>query len=117
MSTWLRGIPPGGGCMSKRLFVAVFTGALALCAWSADADSVTATGGTLQFYLGDPGSADLIGDGFEVTSMASGGVPVSVRPGDSVNFSTDVGLSNWGTALVNGVRLHGDPSGSGAGRL
>jgi|HubBroStandDraft_6_1064221.scaffolds.fasta_scaffold571288_2 hypothetical protein len=83
----------------------------------ADADRTPVTGGTLQFYVGDPGSAELIGVGFDVTSMAAGAWPVSVRPGDLVDFSTDVTLSSWGSALIDGIRLHGDTSGSGAGRL
>ena len=104
--------------MRKRWAVSVLTAVFAIGAWSAaDADTVTLTGGTLQFFLGDPGSAKLIGAGFDVSSAASGGFPISVAPGGVVDFSTDVALSNWGPALVNGMQLHGDPSGPGAGRL
>jgi hypothetical protein len=99
--------------MRRRLSVAVFTSALALGAWSAaDADSIPLTGGGLSYYLGDLGGAELIGVGFDVaTTVTGGGWPVSVRPGDLVNFSTHVDVSGWGSAVVNGTRLHGDPSG------
>jgi hypothetical protein len=105
--------------MRKRWAVSVLTAVFAIGAWSAaDADTVTLTGGTLQFYFGDLGSVNLIGAGFNVSSTtASGGFPISVAPGGVVDFSTDVGLSNWGPALVDGTQLHGDPSGPGAGRL
>jgi hypothetical protein len=79
--------------------------------------SIPLTAGTLQLYSGDPGSADLVGTGFKVNSMASGGWPVSVSPGGLVNFSGGVALSNWGSAYVNGSQLHGDPGGPGAGRV
>jgi hypothetical protein len=79
--------------------------------------SVSLTSGTVQLYPGDPGSADLVGDGFEVSSAASGGWPSSAAPGSPVDFSTTIGLSNWGPALVEGVQIHGDPAGPGAGRV
>jgi hypothetical protein len=100
--------------MRKPLAVAVLTGALALGSWSAaDADSIPLTGGFLSQYLGDLGAAELIGAGFDVagTVVTNGGWPVGVRPGDLVNFSTHVDVSGWGSAVVNGMRLHGDPSG------
>jgi hypothetical protein len=104
--------------MRRRFEVGVLAAALALWAWSAaEAQAIALTGGTLQFYLGDPGSARLAGDGFVVASTGDGGWPLSVRPGDLVDFSTDVRLSNWGPAMVNGTELHGDPSGPGAGRV
>jgi uncharacterized repeat protein (TIGR01451 family) len=80
-------------------------------------NTVILSGGFLSFYLGDPGAGLLTGDGFSVDGTASGGWPGAFRPGDSVDFSTAAGLSNWGNATVNGTQLHGDPSGPGAGRL
>lgn len=79
--------------------------------------SVPLTAGTLQFYSGDPGSAHLIANGFEVTSMASGNWPIAVRPSSPVNFSTEVVLSNWGQAVVSGIPLRGDPTAPGGGRV
>jgi PEP-CTERM motif len=103
--------------MRKPLAVAVLTGALAFGAWSAaDADSIPLTGGYLSFDLRDLGSAGFIGVGFEVAAPGLvGGWPVSVRPGDLVNFSTPVVIGGWGEAMVNGTRLHGDPSGPAPG--
>jgi len=77
----------------------------------ASAVSIPLTAGTLQFYSGDPGSADLVGSGFELKSTASGSRPITVTPVILANFSTGVALSDWGPALVNGVALHGDPAG------
>ena len=79
--------------------------------------TIPLTAGNVQLYSGDPGSADLVADGFEVKGMAGGSWPISVPPGGPVDFSTGIVLSNWGLALVNGVQLHGDPAGPGAGRM
>jgi hypothetical protein len=104
--------------MRKRFAMALLLAVMTLFAGNAAyADSIPLTGGTLQLFLGDPGSADLIGAGFHVSSTASGSFPVTASPGSLVDFSTDVSLSNWGPALVNGIQLHGDASGPGAGRL
>jgi hypothetical protein len=104
--------------MRKRLAVAMLLGVMTLFAGhAAYADSIPLTGGTLSLFLGDPGSADLIGAGFHVSSTASGSFPITASPGGAVDFSTDVALSNWGPALVNGAELHGDTLGPGAGRL
>ena len=106
--------------MRRRLSVAVFACALAVGAAGAaqaDTETIRLTGGSLNLYLGDPSSATLVGDGFSVSSMASGGWPVSAEPGDVVDFSTDVSLSNWGPAQLHGLPLRGDPNGPGAGRL
>ena len=79
--------------------------------------TILLTAGTVQLYSGDPGSAHLVAEGFEVKSMAGGTWPVTVPPGGPVDFSTGIVLSNWGPALVNGVQLLGDPVGPGAGRV
>ena len=79
--------------------------------------TISLTAGTVQLLSGDPGSADLVADGFEIKSMAGGNWPVTVAPGGPVDFSSGIVLSNWGPALVNGVQLHGDPLGPGAGRV
>jgi hypothetical protein len=84
---------------------------------SAAVMTISLKAGTVQLYSGDPGSADLVADGFEIKSMAGGNWPVTVPPGGPVDFSSGIVLSNWGPALVNGVQLHGDPSGPGAGRV
>jgi hypothetical protein len=90
---------------------------LSLCI-AAQADTIQLTGGTIQFYLGDKNSARLIGDGFEVSTLAGGGGwPIGLRPGEPVDFSTDVTFSDWGQATVNGTQLHGAPSAPAAGRL
>ena len=75
------------------------------------------TGGTLQLYAGDPGSAHLQGSGFDLTSAAEGTWPQTVAPGTPVNFSGAMTLSDWGNVTLNGAALHGDTSGPGAGRL
>jgi hypothetical protein len=103
--------------MRKQLVLALFAATLASGARSAHADSIALTSGTLQFYLGDLGSADLNGSGFHVSGTATGSFPVAVQPGDTVDFSTPVGLSGYGQATVNGTTFQGPPSGPGAGRL
>jgi hypothetical protein len=84
---------------------------------SATAMTISLTAGTVQLFSGDPGSADLVADGFEIKSMAGGNWPVTIPPGSPVDFTSGILLSNWGPALVNGVQLHGDPVGPGAGRV
>ena len=80
--------------------------------------AVALTGGTLQLYALDPGSAHLQADGFDVTSTATGGSwPQTVAPGTAVTFGGNVTLSDWGNVTVNGAALHGDASGPGAGRV
>ena len=82
--------------MRRRFAIGAFACAMALGAWSAEAaDTIQLTGASLSYYLGDPGGADLVGDGFEVgtTLYEGGGWPISIKPGDVVNFSTVVGLS------------------------
>ena len=80
---------------------------------TARADSITLTGGHINLYQGDPSNASLQGMGFDVGSWAAGGWPMGAAPGQLVDFSTNVDLYYWGVATVNGVRLHGDPSGQG----
>jgi hypothetical protein len=75
------------------------------------------TGGTLQLYASDLGSAHLQGAGFDLTSAAEGTWPQTVAPGTPVNFSGAMTLSNWGNVTLNGAALHGDTSGPGVGRL
>ena len=98
--------------MRKPLAVVMLTGALALGGWNAaEADPIPLTGGFVTQYLGDLGAASLIGAGFNVGGpvVGDGGWPVSVRPGDLVNFSTTVDVDGWGSATVNGTPLN--PSG------
>jgi hypothetical protein len=105
--------------MRRLLSITVFAIASALWACNtAQAETIQLTGGTMQMYFGDKNSAHLIGDGFEVSSPADrGSWPIGPRPGEQVDFSTDVSLSDWGQASINGTQLHGDPSGPAAGRL
>jgi len=92
--------------MRKELSVGIVVAALALCASrGAEAGTVALTAGFLNFYLGDPGAAHLVGNGFEVSSTASRGWPAPVRPGRPVDFSTDVGLSECGSGWFDPTRL------------
>jgi hypothetical protein len=82
-----------------------------------NASTVGLTAGTLQLYVGDPGSAHLQGGGFDLTSAAAGNWPQSVAPGTQVNFGGPLTLLDWGNVTLNGATLHGDTAGPGAGRL
>jgi hypothetical protein len=79
--------------------------------------TIALTGGTLQLYAADAGSANLSGPGFDLTSASAGSFPQTVAAGGAANFSGPVTLSDWGNVTVNGVALHGDASGPGVGRL
>jgi hypothetical protein len=105
--------------MRRAITVLVAATVCLLASSAARAETIALTGGSINLYLGDPGSAFLTGDGFAVGSTAGGGWPFSFRPGDLVDYSTTVGLSDWGPAVVNGVPLRGntDPHSPATGRL
>ena len=79
--------------------------------------AVALSGGTLQLYAADQGSAHLQGTGFDMTSEAVGNWPQTVAPGTAVSFGGNVTLSDWGNVTLNGAALRGDASGPGAGVL
>src|SRR2546428_12648856 len=69
--------------------------------------TIALTGGTLQLYAADPGSAHLSGPGFDLTSASAGSFPQTVAAGGAANFSGSGTLSGWGHGTRNGRAVHG----------
>ena len=84
---------------------------------SQSASTINLTGGTLQLYAADLGSAHLSAPGFDLTSALQGSFPQTVAAGGAANFGGPATLSDWGNVTINGVALRGDASGPGVGRL